>query len=173
MIKDKKKFRIIAIIVAAVIALSVGAFFIIDAIIKASTVSETVRGVHERNVSTTDIDLVKNGDSEYVIVTSDDADSAVRFAVSELRQNFYESTGIDLKTKKASEVSYSENAKILSVGENALLQQAGVTLDKKELGHDGYIVQTKGSNVFMVGGSGDGTVYAVDRKSTRLNSSHA
>lgn len=158
MIKICKKVRIIAIMLAAVI----GSVFAVNCGGSSATESTEVRGVHERTVTETDVDLVKGGASDYVIVTAEDeTNDSVKFAVEELRQNFYESTGLDLDTKKDSEISYSENAKILSIGETSFLQQAGVTLDKKELGHDGYVVQTKGSAVFMVGGSGDGTLYAV------------
>lgn len=159
--KKYRKTRIVAIILSMFMAFST----IVTAGCSCSGDDEdnaTIRGLHERTVAQTDVDLVKNGASDYVIVTAEnETDASVKFAVEELRQNFYESTGVELKTKKDSEVSYNANAKILSVGETALLQQAGVTLDKKEVGSDGYIVQTKDSNVFMVGGSGNGTVYAV------------
>ena len=159
--KSGKTIGIIAIILAAVLALSVGVYFIIDSL-GAVDDSTTVRGIHERTVTQTDVDLVKNGASDYVIVIpANEESSSVKFAVEELRQNFYEATSIDLKTKKDNEITYSENAKILSIGETSFMQQAGVTLDKKQLGRDGYVVQTKGSAVFMVGASDDGTIYAV------------
>ncbi len=159
---SSKNIKIIAIIVAAVLALSTGAFFLINALVNKGEEPVNARGVHERTVSPTDVDLVKGGASDYVIVMPEnETDPAVKFAVEELRANFYEATGVELKTQTDNQVNYSQNEKILSVGETSFLQQAGVTLDKKDLGHDGYIVQTQGSGVFMVGGSGDGTVYAV------------
>ncbi len=163
MIKIRKIIRIIATsMVAVVVALSVGSCSALNCAFNLGNDSTKVRGLHERKVTETNIDLVKGGASDYVIVTAEnEKNDSVRFAVEELRQNFYEATGVDLDTKKDSEISYSENAKILSIGETSFLEQAGVTLDKKELGRDGYIVQTKGSAVFMVGGSGDGTLYAV------------
>lgn len=158
MIKFSKKIRIIAIMLATVI----GSMFAINCGGNSGNDSTKVRGLHERTVVETDVDLVKGGASDYVIVTSENETSdSVKFAVEELRQNFFDATGVDLETKKDSEISYNEQSKILSVGETSFLQQAGVTLDKKELGHDGYVVQTKGNSVFMVGGSGDGTLYAV------------
>ena len=158
MIKTKRKIRIIAIAAAAVLSLSMFS----GCGSKTEIEEAQVRGLHERTVTETNVDLVKDGVSDYVIVTAENqTDASVKFAVEELRQNFYEATGVDLETQKDSEVNYSENSKILSVGETSLLQQAGITLDKKELGHDGYVVETKGSNVFMVGGSGEGTIYAV------------
>lgn len=158
MIKSKRRFRIIAVMLAAVMS-----FFTCctdDEEEFVPTVNE--RGLHERTVSETNIDLVKGGASDYVIVVpANQTDEALKFAVEELRQNFYDATSVELKTKKDSEVSYSDSAKLLSIGETSLMQQAGVTIDKKELGQCGYVVQTKGSSVFMVGGSTEGTIFAV------------
>lgn len=157
-----KTIKIIAIIVAAVLALSTGLYFLIDALSAPVIEEDIVRGLHEKTVTPTDVDLVKDGKSDYVIVTPEnEKGDSVQFAVEELRQNFYESTGVELKVKKDSQITYSENEKIFSLGETSFLQQAGIKLDKKELGKDGYIVETKGSAVFMVGGSGNGTIFAV------------
>lgn len=157
MIKISKRIRIIATMAAAVImSLSLGC----TTNNKVGPTKE--RGLHERTVTETDIDLVKGGTSDYVVVIPEnETNVSVKFAVEEMRQNFYEATDIELTTKTDNEISYSENAKILSIGETSFLQEAGVTLDKKEVGQDGYVVETKGSAVFMVGGSGNGTLYAV------------
>ena len=152
----KIKNKIIAIVIAALVVFSTAC----SSDGEVETAKE--RGLHERTVSETTVDLVKNGASDYVVVTPEnEKNDLVKFAVEELRQNFYEATGVDLKTKKDTEIHYSDNEKILSVGETSFLQQAGVTFDKKELGNDGYVVQTKGNAVFMVGGSGNGTLNAV------------
>ena len=122
----------------------------------------TVRGLHDITVSETDIDLVKEGKSDYVIVISaNETHDAVNFAVNELVQNFFKATGVSLDVKTDDEVGYSADAKIFSIGETSLLQAAGVTYDKSELGPDGYVVQTKGSSVFIVGARGEGTLYGV------------
>ena len=159
----KKKIAIIAIIVAVILVLSaIIAAFAINCSSEDDDYTVNQRGLHERTVTETNIDLVKNGATDYVIVTAEnETNNSVQFAVEELRQNFYEATGAELDVKKDSEVSYNENAKLLSLGETSLLQAAGVSVDKKEIGKDGYVVQTKGSSVFMVGGSGDGTLNAV------------
>ena len=162
MINVSKKIKMIATTLATMIALSTCSFFAIGCGDEDKTEATKIRGLHERTVTETDVDLVKDGESDYVIVTpANEKDDAVEFAVEELRQNFYEATGVDLDTQKDSEISYNDTAKILSIGETSFMQQAGVTLDKKEVGHDGYVVQTKGNSVFMVGGSGDGTLFAV------------
>ena len=121
-----------------------------------------VRGLHEKAVSETNIDLVKDGKSDYVIVIGSEQQSEyVTFAVSELVNNFFEATGVCLEVKTDDEVSYTVDAKFLSVGQTDLLQQAGVTYDKNELGPDGYVVQTKDSSIFMAGSTDEATIFAV------------
>ena len=120
------------------------------------------RGTHERSVEQTSYDLIKNGSTDYIIVISnEEKDDEVLFAVDELRQNFFNATSINLSVVTDKNASFSVDATYLSVGETALLQQAEISLDKVYLGQSGYIVKTAGKSVFMVGGSGFGTLYAV------------
>ena len=123
---------------------------------------DQVRGTHERTVTETNVDLVKNGQTDYVIVTpANENHEAVLFAATELRQNFFKATGVSLDVKTDAEIEYTSASKVLSIGETSFLQTAGVTLDKNDLGTSGYVVQTKNNSVFMVGGSGYGSLYAV------------
>ena len=124
--------------------------------------SDQVRGTHERTVFETNIDLAKNNQTEYcIVIGQNETSDAVLFAVDELRQNFFKATGVNLTLKRDNEINYSASAKVLSIGETSLLAQAGVTFDKKELGDSGYVVQTKGNSVFMVGGAPKGSLFAV------------
>ena len=149
--KSTKIIRLIAIIVAAVIALSTISFFIIRCALNGKDKGPLVRGLHERTVTETDIDLVKDGKTDYVVVLAEnEKNEQVTFASSELIQNFYKATGVYLQTKNDSEINYSQNCKVLSIGETSLLQKAGVTFDKAEIGSSGYVVKTVGSSVFMV-----------------------
>ena len=129
-----------------------------------SSVEETVnnRGLHQRTVSETNVILAKDSKSDYVIVIAEGENNEdILFAVDELRQNFFKATGATLQTKTDAEISYSTSSTILSIGENALLETAGVTYDKNELGPSGYVVQTKGNSVFMVGTTANASIYAV------------
>ena len=122
----------------------------------------TVRGTHERTVFETNVILAKDNKTDYVIVTPKNANSgAMLIAIDELRQNFFKATGATLEVKTDDEINYNESCKLLSIGETSFLQQAGVTFDKDELGGSGYVVQTKGNSVFMVGGADNGSLYAV------------
>ena len=129
---------------------------------KPSQTTEQVRGTHERTVTETDIELVNNGSTNYAIVIGEkETNESVLFAADELRQNFYKATGATLSFKRDSDITYTDATQVLSIGETTLLQKAGVTYDKNELGTAGYVVQTKGKSVFMVGGTGDGSLNAV------------
>ena len=168
MLKKNKIMKIVATALASFLALSVSAGCFANQGNTSSNTSvdveqeEKVRGTHERTVTETNVDLVKNGQTDYVIVTpANENHEAVLFAVSELRQNFFRATGITLDVKTDAEMVYTSASKVLSIGETSFLQTAGVTLDKNDLGTSGYVVQTKNNSVFMVGGSGYGSLYAV------------
>ncbi len=157
----KRISKIIATILASFMTLTTLAFAGCSGGDSSLTTS-TVRGLHERTVSETNVDLVKNGKSDYAIVIgAEEENDSVLFAVDELIQNFFRATGISLEVMTDAEVSYTETSKFLSIGNNELVKQAGVTYDQSELGPAGYVVQTKGNSVFMVGATGDGSLYAV------------
>lgn len=122
-----------------------------------------VRGTHEKTVTATNVTLSKNGQTDYVIVIDDEAKGGevIDFAVDELRLNFFKATGANLSLKTDAEVSYTSSSKFLSIGENDLVKQAGVTYEKSDLGPAGYVIQTKGDSVFMVGATDDGSLNAV------------
>lgn len=168
MLKKNKIMKIVATALASFLALSVSAGCFANQGNTSSSTSmgveqeDKVRGTHERTVTETNVDLVKNGQTDYVIVTpANENHEAALFAVSELRQNFFRATGITLDVKTDAEMVYTSASKVLSIGETSFLQTAGVTLDKNDLGTSGYVVQTKNNSVFMVGGSAYGSLYAV------------
>ena len=116
--------------------------------------------VHVYTSSPTDIDLVKNGTSEYVIVYPEEQNDYHGYAVEELRYFVKEATGIDLPAVSDKDVTYSSSAKYLSIGETTLFERAGLSLDKSRLGDAGYIIETVDQSVFMAGGQ-FGNLYAV------------
>ena len=159
----KKLNKIIATVLASFMSLSVFAVAGCTGNTTSTPPTETqARGLHQRAVSSTNIDLVKDGKTDYVIVVSaEEKSDSLLFALNELIQNFFKATGISLETVTDEEVSYSANAKFLSIGNNALVKQAGITYDQNELGPVGYVVETKGNSVFMVGPSDNSAIYAV------------
>ena len=116
--------------------------------------------VHEANISATEYDLVKNGKSDYAIVYPKEMTDNESRAVNELVYFFSQATGLRLSTVSDAGLEWNTNATYLSVGETALLSQAGVEPNYAELGESGYIVETRGKSVFMVGGY-FGSLYSV------------
>lgn len=108
----------------------------------------------------TDIDLLKAGTSEYRIVVPKDAGQSDAYAGSELSDFFFESTGYRLPVVEDDEVTYDENAKLLSIGQNRLFKQSGITVNEQELNKDGFKIIRKGNMVFLAGATEDGTLYA-------------
>lgn len=164
MLNKKKMIKTVAMLLASMLSFSTLSFAGCSKnnSSKVEEPEKIVRGLHEKSVSQTNVVLANNKDTEYVIVIGENEENdAVLFAIDELRQNFFKATGATLEVKRDNEISYDENARILSVGENALVAQAGVTYNKDELGPSGYVVQTKGKSVFMVGPTANGSLYAV------------
>lgn len=80
-------------------------------------------------------------------------------AVTELQALFKEATGVTLKSVIESNVTYSDDAKYISIGKTSLLAQAGI-YPATTLGTQGYEIKTKGQNLFIIGGP-QGTLYGV------------
>ena len=115
---------------------------------------------HQAEISETGYYLVENGFSNYIIVYPRNADENEIKGANELVYFFEKATGIALTMKTDDEVTWNDNATYLSVGETSLLSSANITPDFIELGDSGYIVETTGKSVFMVGGF-FGTLYSV------------
>ncbi|MBQ4269715.1 MAG: hypothetical protein IJB97_08730, partial [Clostridia bacterium] len=113
------------------------------------------------SIEKTDIDLVKNGETEYSIVVPFNANDYETYAAQELELYFESASGADVVTVKDSDVTYDTQKKYLSVGKTTFLQRSGVAVDYQELGEDGYKIVRKDNTVIMAGGGDYGTLYAV------------
>lgn len=105
--------------------------------------------------------IVKDGSSDYKIVVSKDASTDILFAANELQAYLALSSGVELPIVTDESVNYSQSAKLISVGENAILTQAGFTIDKATLKNDGLRYVAKDKSLFLFGGSDIGTLYSV------------
>ena len=122
---------------------------------------QEVEGTHQFRVQTTAKSLVKNGATEYRVVVSETLSELEETALKELLYFFKEATGLSLQTTLDSEVSYTDSAKYISLGNTAYATQANVVADAKVLGDTGLTIQTKGNSVFLLGAKGRGTLNAV------------
>lgn len=119
--------------------------------------------VHEYNVTDSDVDFIKDGVTSYSIVypAEEAMDDYVMTAITELQNLVFEATGKILPAY--TDVEQSETTKILSLGKTnqaesktALMERVG----KSNLGRDGYIIDTDGDSVYMVGNTTHASLYA-------------
>lgn len=109
----------------------------------------------------TDIDLVKNGVSEYVVVVPYNASNYETYAKDELCLYFEEVTGVKLNVITDSKVVFDSTKKYISLGRTTVLAGSGETADVQTLTRDGYIIKRKGNTILLCGGGDYGTLYSV------------
>lgn len=114
--------------------------------------------VHNYDVTDSNIDLIANGKSDYVIVYPDNqkTNSSMSIATSELKTLIKEATGIELPIK--SDAVHAGSDKIISVGQTSQAKSQPDIISKvnKALDTQGYVIETKGNSVYILGNSSDG-----------------
>ena len=113
------------------------------------------------NIAETETYLVKDGMSDYKIVLADTPRGYEAYAAEELVSNFKTATDIELTVINESQANITADSKLLIIGETGLTSEAGVTADKNKYGANGFVIKREDTNVFMVGGDTQGTLYAV------------
>ncbi len=107
---------------------------------------------------TTPMYIVEDGESDFVIVTSDSPDECILTAVSELQTYVAKLSGVELEYVTESELEYGEKAII--VGETEL--EAQITdVDRESIGADGFMLYSDGTYLLIAGGDSRGTLYGV------------
>ena len=105
--------------------------------------------------------LSQAGNSDYSIVIAKNASEYETFGAQELQTLFKEATGATLPIVTDDSVTYSQNAKVISIGDNAFQKASGITVDFSVFKNAGNRVVSKGSSVILLGGSDRGSLYAV------------
>lgn len=155
---NKKLIKIISCLLAFTIT-----FCVAGCNEREETVGRTVyNGTHDYTAPERNDDyIVKNGKTEYKLVVPSEQSKYIKMAKREFNYLFLQATGISLNTVTDDQATYDENAKYISLGKTSLLTAAGITADKKTLGTEGHKIVTEGQSVFLVGGTDEGTLYAV------------
>ncbi len=95
--------------------------------------------------------LVKDGKSDYVLVTPIDADTYERTAKDEFLNLFLKATGVSLST--TTDDNLPEGTKFISIGETAQWEGLNVTDEElQKLTADGCRIVTKDKNIYIYGG---------------------
>ena len=104
--------------------------------------------------------FVKNGVTDYTLIISADASSTIYGAVKEFNLFISKATGAEFSVATDDNVSYSENAKFVSIGETTIATNAGFTVPKT-LNTSGYAIKTIGKSIFIGGRTEQATIFGV------------
>ncbi len=121
----------------------------------------TFNGVHDFTATDLTTDLLKNGQTDYVLVKPVGTSEAMKVAEGEFKYLFEEATGVTLRCITDEGLTHNASNKYISLGETTLLETSGLTYDKQALGTDGVRILTKDNTVYLMGGNGDGIINAV------------
>ncbi|MBO4594575.1 MAG: DUF4838 domain-containing protein [Clostridia bacterium] len=117
---------------------------------------------HFYTVKENDSYLIKNCETDYVIVTPENIQVYEGKGLSLLLKTFKQATGIDFTVKTESEVEdYSATAKYISLGNTKLVEQAGIDTRYAELKDKGVRIVSKDSSVFILGKTARGVYNSV------------
>ena len=153
----KKRISLVAIILAAAVVFSATGC-------SCGGVAEEkpeAFGTHIYTATDTEKDLVKNGMSDYKIVVPETPTDRITAASDELTTLFEEATGVKLPIVKCGDSVHDDEAKIISIDKTSQFLSSDIDADKKVLGKDGHKIVTKGNSIYLIGGTEDGSLYAV------------
>ncbi len=128
-----RSFKIISLIIAAVFMISCCGVLAYSAAVSHSE---------------SQYNLVENGNSEYVIVIPNDADTDLKTAASELVTMLEMSTGVKLESITEDRLN-GRDEKVISLGNTELFADTGIKLSDYDIGNRGYVIKTIGSNLYI------------------------
>ena len=106
--------------------------------------------------------LIRDGASDYSVVTNPGSSASERRAAQELVKGIQKCTGVLLPVQEGTgEMKRPGHMLVLGYGEVSM--SLGVNFDASELGEQGYLLKMIGNNVVIAGTSGAGTLYGVYR----------
>ena len=120
-----------------------------------------VDGKHDISVEETGKRIVEKGETQYRIVVAADAGKNTLFAADELQYFLRLASDVRVPIVRDTEVGYTDDVCLLSVGQNSVASAAGVTYDRSALDISGVRIVTRGNSVFMGGATEYGTMNSV------------
>lgn len=128
------------------------------------TVTDNELGTtHVYDVRQTDVKLVENGKSDYVLVIpKDETDEMItESAPNEFNDLFKTATGLTLTVLTDDRVPENTTGKYFFIGDTRQAKAAGIVADRETYGQNGFRLVTRGQSVYGVGGGRFGTLYTV------------
>ena len=121
----------------------------------------TFTGTHDYTAPDTNDYLIQNGVSDYKVVYDAENISFSKTACEEFIYLFEKATGKTLQRVPDTALTHTADGKYISIGDTALFETSGLTVDKSSLGSDGVRIITKDKTVYLQGGGQDGLLYSV------------
>lgn len=113
-------------------------------------------------ISETNNILVGDGKTEYTIVYPTITDNYLTQAVDDLQYYFKESTGVEIQAVCETNAGWSNTAKYISLGANAILKASGLNIGGTNVPTgDAYQIKNSEQSVFINGGDSLGTLFGV------------
>ena len=123
---------------------------------------ETYNGTHIYTATDTSEYFVRNGKTEYKLVVPEKASVTLGIAQKEFIDLFKDATQIDIEVVTDAEVTDASSGKYVSLGRTKLLADSGIeNVDHSYLTNDGHRIVTKGDDIYICGGSDEGSVFGV------------
>lgn len=122
------------------------------------------KGIHTFEATETNDFLVKDGKTDYVLVYPAnvlDPYNYIGIARREFRTFFEKATGITVIQIPDTGLTYNENARYISLGDNEYTRSAGIDVKAIDLNTEGVRIESKGKSIFLYGNTTVGSLYAV------------
>ncbi len=113
-------------------------------------------GAQVEQISETSYSLVENGKSDYKIVVPNAPKEYETEAANDIQEYFEQATGVLLDIISEADASFSENSKLIVIGETNIASDNNVTVSENI--PRGFMIKQINSNVIIVGGSDMGTL---------------
>lgn len=141
----KRIIRIICIVLSLLIT------FCFTACKENETKTLKLEYAYDFNETTKELCLVKDGVTEYKIVTPTNYSASVNFAINELKNILYESTGLNFQVITDQGIAYDESQYFISVGDTSILKGSNIDYSFGTLNYDGCIVKLCGNQIILAG----------------------
>lgn len=107
---------------------------------------------------TTPMYIAQNGNTDFVIVTEVEPDACIITAANEMQTYVEKISGA--RPECITESEYTEGAKAIIIGETELEKNIA-SVDRTQIGADGFMLYSDGSHLLIAGGDNRGTLYGV------------
>lgn len=124
---------------------------------------ETTEVIDDNGINTGIVlgNIVKDMQSDYVIVVPEDASECNNYAAEEFQSIIAQSTDIYIPIRGENQINYTKDSHVISIGNTKILQGYNFDFDFDSLNGDGFYIKTADKSLFIIGAIDRGTLYGV------------